>query len=52
MSKSIKEQFQNQTWAISSNYEEVLPYLDNPSYNVYNTYRKNGLFDVYYVALK
>ena len=52
MSKTLKEQFQNQTWGVTSDYSEVLPYIDNPSFFVANTYRKNGLFDVYYVGLK
>jgi hypothetical protein len=52
MSKTIKEQFETQTWAVTSDYSEVLPYLDNPSYLVANTFRSNGLFDVYYVGLK
>lgn len=49
---SIKEQFQNQTWAITTDYNEVLPYINNPSYDVFNTYHKNGLFASYYVGLK
>ena len=49
---SVKEQFKNQTWATSSNYEEVLPYLDNPDYLVANTYHGNGLFDTYYIGLR
>ena len=49
---SIKEQFQNQLWATSSDYEEVLPYLDNPEYNVANMYHNNGLFDKYYIGLR
>lgn len=49
---SIEEQFHNQTWATSSDYEEVLPYLDNPQYMVMNTYHANGLFDMYYIGLR
>lgn len=49
---SIKEQFQNQFWAVSSSYEEVLPYINNPNYDVSNTYHANGLFDKYYIGLK
>lgn len=49
---SIKEQLHNKTWATSSDYGEVLPYLNHPDYMVYNTYHSNGLFDVYYVGLK
>ena len=49
---SVKEQFQNQTWATTSDYNEVLPYLNNESYLVVNTFHKNGLFDVYYIGLK
>ena len=48
---SIKQQFQNQTWATSSNYEEVLPYLSDPYVNVENTYHSNGLFDKYYLSI-
>lgn len=48
---SIEEQFKNQLWAVSSNYAEVLPYLNNPMYNVQNTYHTNGLFDSYYIHL-
>jgi hypothetical protein len=49
---SIKEQFQNQLWATSSDYEEVLPYLNDPNYDVVNTYHVNGLFDCYYIGLR
>ena len=49
---SVKEQFHSQLWATSSNYEEVLPYLNNPEYEVMNTYHSNGLFDKYYVGLR
>jgi hypothetical protein len=49
---SVKEQFHNQLWAVTSDYEEVLPYLDNPNYNVMNTYHSNGLFDSYYIHCK
>lgn len=48
----IKEQFQNQLWATSQSYEEVLPYLDNPNYSVFNTFHSNGLFDKYYIGLR
>ena len=46
---SVQEQFQRNLWATTKSYEEVLPYLDNPDYNVTNTYRSNGLFDSYYI---
>ena len=49
---SVKEQLHNQLWAVSSDYSEVLPYLDNPLYSVMNTYHTNGLFDRYYIGLK
>ena len=49
---SIKEQFHDRTWATSSDYEEVLPYLNNPDYMVMNTYHANGLFDTYYIGLR
>ena len=52
MSKTIKEQFMSQTWAVTSDYSEVLPYLDNPNYLVANTFHKNGLFDAYYIGIK
>lgn len=42
----------NQVWATSSDYEEVLPYLDDDRYLVTNTYHANGLFDTYYIGLK
>lgn len=49
---SIKEQLHDQTWATSSSYEEVLPFLNDPNYMVTNTFHSDGLFDSYYVALK
>ena len=49
---NIKEQFHNQLWATSTDYAEVLPYLNDPKYDVYNTFHSNGLFDKYYVGLK
>lgn len=49
---SVKEQFQNQTWATSSNYEEVLPFVGDDRYLVTNSYHANGLFDCYYIGLK
>ena len=49
---SVKEQFHNQLWATSKDYDEVLPYLNNPEYDVYNTYHANGLFDTYYIGLR
>ena len=49
---SVKEQFQNQLWATTMDYDEVLPYLDNPDYLVMNTYHTNGLFDTYYIGLR
>ena len=49
---TIKEQLHNQTWAVSSDYSEVLPYVGDPNFMVTNTYHGNGLFDTYYVGLK
>lgn len=49
---SVAEQFKNQTWATSSDYNEVLPYLNDPNYLVANTYHYNGLFDTYYIGLR
>jgi hypothetical protein len=49
---SVKEQFQYNLWAVTSDYNEVLPYLNNDNYNVMNTYHANGLFDSYYIHLK
>jgi hypothetical protein len=49
---SVKEQFHNQLWATSSDYEEVLPYLDKQDYIVTNTYHANGLFDCYFIHVK
>ena len=49
---SVKEQFQNQTWATSSDYEEVLPFVGDERYMVANSYHANGLFDCYYIGLK
>ena len=49
---SVKEQFQSQTWATSSNYEEVRPYLGDERYLVANTFHSDGLFDMYYIGLK
>lgn len=49
---SVREQFHNQLWATTSDYNEVLPYLDNPNYSVTNTYHANGLFDSYYIHCK
>lgn len=48
---SVKEQFHDQLWAVTRDYEEVKPYIDNPAYNVSNTYFRNGLFDSYYIHL-
>lgn len=48
---SVKEQFHNQLWATTSDYNEVLPYMNNPMYEVQNTYRDNGLFDQYYISV-
>ena len=42
----------NMTYAVTSNYEEVLPYVDDERYLVANTYHLNGLFDKYYIGLK
>ena len=49
---SIKEQLHEQTWATSSDYEEVKPFLNDPNYMVCNTFHSDGLFDMYYVGLK
>jgi len=49
---TIKEQLHNQLWATSSDYEEALPYLNDPNYNVCNTYHSNGLFDCYYIHVR
>ena len=49
---SVKEQFMNQLWATTKDYEEALPYLDNPDFSVHNTYHANGLFDTYYIGLR
>jgi hypothetical protein len=49
---SIREQFHNQLWAISRDYDEVLPYLNDERYDVCNTYHANGLFDYYWIGLK
>ena len=49
---SIKEQLHNQTWATSSSYEEVKPFLNDDRYMVANTYHSDGLFDMYYIGLK
>ena len=49
---SVKEQLNNQLWAVTSDYSEVLPYLNNPDYRVSNTYHSNGLFDQYYVDVR
>ena len=46
---SVKEQFHRQLWATTTNYDEALPYLNNPMYEVHNTYHDNGLFDQYYI---
>jgi len=48
---SVREQLERQTWAVSSDYSEVLPYLGKEGYEVSNTYRRNGLFDKYFVSL-
>ena len=49
---TIKEQFREQLWATSLEYDEVLPYLSDERYFVMNTFHSNGLFDMYYVGLK
>lgn len=49
---SVKEQFHDQLWATTSDYNEVLPYLDDERYMVRNTYHSNGLFDTYYIGLR
>ena len=48
---SVKEQFHYQLWATTTSYEEALPYLNNPMYDVQNTYHDNGLFDAYYISV-
>jgi hypothetical protein len=48
---SVKEQFFNQLWATTTNYNEVLPYINDERYTVANTYHANGLFDSYYIGL-
>lgn len=48
---SVSEQFKNQVWATTHDYNEALPYLSDPNYNVCNTYHGNGLFDSYYIHL-
>ncbi len=48
---SVREQLKNQVWATTSNYQEALPYLNDPMFNVTNTYHSNGLFDSYYIHL-
>ena len=48
---SVQQQLHNRLWATSSNYEEVLPYLNNENYSVSNTYHANGLFDQYYIHI-
>ena len=49
---SVKEQLENQVWATSRDYDEVLPYLANSDYMVHNTYHANGLFDHYFIGLR
>lgn len=49
---SVKEQFMNQVWATTSDYQEVLPFIDDERYMVGNTYHSNGLFDKYYIGLR
>ena len=49
---TIKEQLHNQTWAVSSDYSEVLPYVGYTNFMLTKTYHGNGLFDSYYVGLK
>jgi hypothetical protein len=46
---SVQEQFYQRSCAFTKNYDEVLPYLGNPNYEVGNTYHDNGLFDTYYI---
>jgi len=46
---SVKDQLHYRLWATSSNYEEVLPYMDDPKFKVTNTFHSNGLFDTYYI---
>lgn len=49
---SVKEQLEKRLWASTTDYKEVEPYLDNPSYEVANTYKYNGLFDQYVIEIK
>ena len=49
---SVKQQLENQVWATSRDYDEVLPYLADDDYMVHNTYHSNGLFDNYFIGLR
>ena len=49
---SVQEQLHDQTWAMTSDYSEVLPFVNDERYLVTNTFYSNGLFDKYYVGLK
>ena len=49
---SVQEQFNNQTWAMTSDYSEVLPFINDERYLVTNTFHSNGLFYKYYIGLK
>lgn len=49
---SVEEQFKDQLWATTNDYNEVLPYINNERYMVANTYHANGLFDTYFIGLR
>ncbi|MCR5270579.1 MAG: hypothetical protein K6D91_06130 [Prevotella sp.] len=49
--KSVREQFNEQLFAFTKDYDEVLPYLNSPFYEVRNTYHSNGLFNNYYIGM-
>ena len=49
---SVKQQLENQVWATSRDYDEVLPYLADDDYMVRNAYHANGLFDHYFIGLR
>ena len=49
---SVQEQLHDQTWAMTSDYSEIKPFIGDERYLVTNTFHSNGLFDKYYVGLK
>lgn len=49
---SVREQLKDQLWATTNDYNEALPYLQDPAFHVTNTYHANGLFDSYYIHLR